>query len=411
MKKLCLIFIIFSLFVFAGCGSSKTTDDTDSGEAQNDEDSVDAETDDSYVPDDTEPTEEPDQEDTDTEPEEEEGLCNPNPCEDIANSTGICTVKEAQYLCECDTDYEWNGLSCVRSVPLSLGNICTGQTECYDMTSLMECPSSSEADFYGQDQHYAALGYCTPQSFTATQDVVVDNNTGLIWEKSSSSDTYIWEEAQNHCNDLNEEAFAGIDSWRVPNPLELLTLVDNSTSRPAVNQNFKKMVVAVWTSKFYEKESGSSAYSFNPYYGTVSSTEKAEPLRVLCVSGEEMLAAQESDFEVSEDEMTVTDKRTGLVWEKTYHTDMDWKAMLAYCQSLNTGTETGWRLPNKNEIASLLDPDKDRPYSNFPGMSYDYCLWSSTTFVHFTDSAWEICRGYVAQYHKDFENNEFRCVK
>lgn len=396
MKKLFLYLTIFPIFLFLmSCGGSKTTDDTDQGEAQNDEDRLDDEPDDSDIPDDTEPAEEPDP-------------CNPNPCEEIANSTGICTVKNAQYVCECVTDYDWNGFSCVRSVPLTLGNICTGQTSCYDMSSLIDCPSSPETDFYGQDQQYAALGYCTPQSFTALPDVIIDNNTGLIWEEVSSSDTYIWEEAQNHCDDLNEEAFAGIDSWRVPNPQELLTAVDNSKYRPAMNQNFKKMTIAVWTSKSYEEK---TAYSFSPYYGDISSTEKTEPLKVLCVSGDEMQASKESDFEVSEDEITVTDKRTGLVWEKDYHTDMDWKAMLAYCQSLNTGTETGWRLPNKNEIASLIDPEKDLPYSNFPGMSYDNCLWSSTTFASKFSEAWEICRGDVSIYHKDFENNKFRCVK
>ena len=409
MKKLFLCLTILPILLFLmSCGGSKTTDDTDSGEASNDEDSVDDEPDESDIPDDDEPDEEADQDDTDPEPAEEPGPCNPNPCGEIANSTGVCTIKDAQYTCECYTDYEWNGFSCVRQVPLPLGKICTGQTSCYDMSSAMECPSSPEADFYGQDSQYADLGYCTPQSFTGLPDVIVDNNTGLIWEKVSSSDTYIWEEAQNHCDDLNEEVFAGIDSWRVPSPQELLTAVDNSTYRPAMNQNFKKMTIAVWTSKSYEEK---TAYSFSPYYGGISPTEKTEPLKVLCVSGDEMQVSKESDFEVSEDGMTVTDRLTGLVWEKDFHSDMDWKAMLAYCQSLNTGTETGWRLPNKNEIASLIDPEKDLPYSNFPGMSYDNCLWSSTTFVSMLSDAWEICRGNVGSYHKDFENNEFRCVK
>ena len=399
------------LFFLISCGGSKTTDDTDSGEIQNDEDSVDTDPTDTDIPDNTddEPAEEADQDETDTEFSEEGGLC-PNPCEEIANSTGVCILKDVQYICECYADYEWNGFSCVRSVPLTLGNICTGQTACYDMSSSMKCPSSPEADFYGQDWQYAELGYCTLQSFTDLPDVIVDNNTGLIWEKSPSSGTYIWEETQNHCDDLNKEVFAGIDSWRVPNPLELLTIVDNSTSQQATNSNFKRMA-ELWTSKSYEGESGTSAYYFSSFFGSVSSKNKTERLKVLCVSGDEMQAAQESDFEISEDEMTVTDKRTGLVWEKNYHTDMDWKAMLAYCQSLNTGTETGWRLPNKNEVASLLDHDKSIPYSNFPGMSYDYCLWSSTTFVYMTSDAWEICRGHVASYHKNFEKNEFRCVK
>ena len=422
MKKLCLCLTLFAaLLFFAGCGNSKKdsgNETPDSEATVTDEDTVDADQADDTEPADdshtetTEPTDDSDMEAA--EPTEEPDFCNPNPCEEIANSTGICTIKETHYICECDTDYNWNGFSCVRSVPLSLGNICTGQTTCYDMSSLMDCPTSTEADFYGQDWQYAALGHCTPQSFTALPDVIVDNNTGLIWEKSPSSGTYTWEDAPNHCNDLNEEVFAGIDSWRVPNTMELLTIVDNSKNKPAINSNFTKMTTDVWTSKSwkssYEGVSESNAYYFSPSYGSEGSTGKTEKLKVLCVSGDEMQTSKESDFEISEDEMTVTDKRTGLVWERSSHSEMDWKAMLAYCQSLNSETETGWRLPNKNEIASLLDHDQARPYSNFPGM-YSDCLWSSSTFVYKTGNAWEICQGDVASYHKDFENNSFRCVK
>lgn len=411
MKKLCLCLTVFAaLLFFAGCGSSKKdnkNETPDSEETVTDEDAVDAEQSDDTEPDD----------DSDTEPAEEPDPCDPNPCENIANSDGKCTANETQYTCGCEDGYNWNDLACVRSTPVTLGNICTGQTDCYDMSSSIACPSSPEADFYGQDQHYAALGYCTPQSFTALADVVVDNNTGLIWEKSVSSEKYTWENAQNHCNDLNEEALAGITTWRVPNPLEFLTIVDNSRYRPATNSNFTKTSTDLWTSKLYIEESveeADSAYFFNPYYGRLAaSADLQSELKVLCVSGNEMQASAESDFEISEDGLTATDKRTGLVWEIEIHSYMDWKAMLAYCQSLNSGTETGWRLPNKNEIASLLDPNQKRPWTNFPDASKSdaHCLWSSSTYVANASDAWEICRGDVSTYHKDFEHNYFRCVK
>lgn len=405
MKKFCFCLTIFAaLLFFAGCGGKKENKDEtpDPEETVTDEDAVDAE-----QTDESEPEDDPDMEPAEVDP------CDPNPCTKIANSDGECTASETQYTCGCENGYTWNGLACVRSNPLPLAKICTGQNLCYDLSSsLISCPSSPEADFYGQDKQYAALGYCTPQSFTATSDVVVDNNTGLIWEKSPSSTTYIWEEAHSHCDDLNEEAFAGIDTWRVPNPSEFLTIADNSKSEPAINSVFPAMSANLWTSKSYNDESGDSAYYFSTSYGTEAEFSKTKKLKVLCVSGEEMLAAKESDFEVSEDGSTVTDKRTGLVWESITHSHMDWKAILAYCHSLNNETETGWRLPNKNEIASLLDPDAKRPWSNFPTFySGDHCLWSSSTYVDVPKEAWEICFGHVGRYQKDFENNAFICVK
>lgn len=38
--------------------------------------------------------------------------CDSNPCENIKNSTGICTNNGENYSCGCNTNYEWNGSSC-----------------------------------------------------------------------------------------------------------------------------------------------------------------------------------------------------------------------------------------------------------------------------------------------------------
>ncbi|MBP5202542.1 DUF1566 domain-containing protein [bacterium] len=38
--------------------------------------------------------------------------CKPNPCENLEHSTGICTADGEKYVCGCDSNYEWNGVSC-----------------------------------------------------------------------------------------------------------------------------------------------------------------------------------------------------------------------------------------------------------------------------------------------------------
>ncbi len=228
-------------------------------------------------------------------------LCLNNPC-NIPNSTGICNpVTETQYACECEENYYWWGVEkgCRDKRRLTLGNICTGQDKCYKTSSsnaVITCPTSESNIYFGQDAYYASLGKCTPQSFSSSSNVVIDNNTGLTWEKSPSSSTYTWADRNTHCNELNSSNYGGKSNWRVPNPLEFLTIVDNSKNNPAINSNFTGMPTEdstkLWTNNEV-KGNTSYAYVFYPaagfYYGYNDSYfSKTNTLNVLCVSGEEM---------------------------------------------------------------------------------------------------------------------------
>ena len=220
--------------------------------------------------------------------------------------------------CGCADGYFWNGSQC--KLPLVLGKICTNQTSCYNDNSgeTIACPTSSSADFYGQDAQYRSK--CTAQSFSSTTNVVIDNNTGLTWEKSPSENTYTWDDAPNHCAELNSSNYAGINNWRVPNPLEFMTIVDNSTYAPATNSNFTNMSTDstyFWTSKEY-KGNTNSAYYFSPSYGWYNYSGKTNTYKVLCVSGNEMQPATSSNFttETISGSVVVTDSNTSLMWQK-----------------------------------------------------------------------------------------------
>ena len=222
-----------------------------------------------------------------------ENFCQNNPCLSDVNSNGECSVIDAGYVCGCDEGYFWNNGECK---PLTLGNICTNQTSCYNASSSITCPAEGE-DFYGQDAQHTST--CTAQSFTAgtgaQAGTVIDNNTGLVWEQSPSENEYTWDDAHNHCDDLNSANYGGKNNWRVPNPLEFMTIVDNSTYNPATNSNFTNMPdysVWFWTSA-ENKGYTSYAYAFKPYYGNytgsnTSSYSKTKTYKVLCVSGNEM---------------------------------------------------------------------------------------------------------------------------
>ena len=62
----------------------------------------------------------------------------------------------------------------------------------------------------------------------APGDVVLDQGTGLVWQRRPSQQTYTFSEAQAHCENLDLPG----GGWRVPSMKEIQTLVDERSSPP-----------------------------------------------------------------------------------------------------------------------------------------------------------------------------------
>jgi hypothetical protein len=85
--------------------------------------------------------------------------------------------------------------------------------------------------------------------------------------------------------------------------------------------------------------------------------------------------------------------RTGLVWARNANMSgkMSWSNALDYCNNLDYGGQSDWRLPNRSELLSLIDIGCIWPALStghpFIGVQHEY-YWTSSTFKYLRGRAW-----------------------
>ena len=280
--------------------------------------------------------------------------------------------------------------------------LCTGMTICTDENgSQIFCPEEENA-FYGQDAQYAARRSCVPNH--SMKEVVKpevlendfvevkDDNTGLTWLYLGVKGTY--EGVKNGC----DISYNGHEDWRFPTPKELMTLAWNDRLFRGVPVDpilFKKVIDDGFESSSYSDKYGiylwSSIenYMYALEYGMTIPPKAYESYQsvfydgiLMCVSGEEygkVNADNYASITRSGDAM-VFDSSTKLYWQKDSGKAETWKEALSYCENLEYAGFSDWRLPNKNELVTLIDHSKlgSDVVSSFPGMKADV-FWSSTS--------------------------------
>ncbi len=88
--------------------------------------------------------------------------------------------------------------------------------------------------------------------------------------------------------------------------------------------------------------------------------------------------------------VTMTDTVTGLEWQKATMGPMTWKQALAAAEDLILAGESDWRLPDKNELRSLVDYSRYFPAIDpvFAATTKPSYYWSSTTCTKSPYGAW-----------------------
>jgi len=88
---------------------------------------------------------------------------------------------------------------------------------------------------------------------------------------------------------------------------------------------------------------------------------------------------------------TVTDKCTGLMWQKETAPDRyTWQQALKYCENLTLAGHSDWRLPNVRELQSIVDYRRRNPSIDPVFGAVPLSYWSASSCVAEPQYAWRV---------------------
>lgn len=305
------------------------------------------------------------------------------------------------------------------------GYLWTGQESCHDASGYrVPCGGS------GQDAEFRrGIPWPVPR-FELKEETVHDCLTGLIWTRNANLAGFptSWSEALNFVDELNRKSTYGFFDWRLPNRRELRSLMSHQTRKPALPDGhpFENIFSGwYWTSTTAAINSAYAWYihmeGARMFYGNKEQFFLLWPVRgegngVLPATGQtrcydadgNVIACKNSNQDgdlrlgtrwpeprFEESGATVIDHLTDLRWLR--RADMTgekvtWEGALEAVAELNSKTDATWRLPNINELESLVDCSTHSPAlpEGHPFRDVREGYWSSTTSMFEPDWAWAL---------------------
>jgi hypothetical protein len=318
----------------------------------------------------------------------------------------------------------------------------TGQTDlqCTDGGGPFEPCSGTDPSYFGQDGHHQL----PPRQHDYTLDVngagddddlVTDNISGLTWmacpagsgatPSCASPAEITLAAATTFCDDLSLD---GHSNWRLPTLHELMTIVDASQADPSIDMSYFESPITVfildpyWADAPHPTADYSATWSVTVdfKYGKNENKPNTENHYVRCVTDTTSALTPNLSIETAN---IVLDDATHLMWTKEADGPGDWQAALAGCEGLNLDGYDDWRLPDRNELMTLLDLTVQ------PGPTYAECIdtsffseavesdeyWTSSSFVDDPGYAWRINFAAMSpgawEATKTTDTYNYRCVR
>jgi hypothetical protein len=276
--------------------------------------------------------------------------------------------------------------------------------------------------------------------FTDNQDgTVTDHLTGLVWLKDATRFTSRgWNAALTACNNLADDGLDLTDGsvagdWRLPNNMELRSLLDLGRSDPALPAGHPFLLpggAIFWasttatnnTARAWTIDDGTmvndpkrTANLVWPVRDGDSGETPAAPVRR---TGQTVAYGSRDDGELQKgvewpvarftdnQDGTVTDNLTGLIWlqDATRFQDLSFPDALMACNTLaedgaaltDSSMAGDWRLPNLRELSSLNDFSQIGPAlpTGHPFLSPNAgVFWTATTAAGESSHAWAVGLG------------------
>jgi hypothetical protein len=378
---------------------------------------------------------------------------------------GVCLAGECVPYESCDGD-------CAPGPEFPLAD--TSLSDCHDEAGPIDCPGEAgsatctDTSMCGQDAQY---GWDTTHSggerFSVAdadgEALVTDLVTGLQWSGCAmgqgagcvgDAQRGPWEPARQHCED---STWGGHDDWVLPNTYELQSIVDYSTTSPAIDttafRNAPSLFEAdydewwiecTWTGQDQANDPASAwAVMVNSgdvltgsgidYHGHDKAAEGWVGCYARCVR-EHPGPDRARHVRFPGEEPVVADLVTERIWQgcSAGQTGDDcagepemlpWPDALSYCEGLSWAGHDDWRLPDMMELGSLPDRTYSRPaidpalYPNTPSWSTSSPnerygqFWSSTSrwyqgfalYVSFNEGG--------SHFYIQEEGRHVRCVR
>ena len=256
----------------------------------------------------------------------------------------------------------------------------TGQIRCYNNTAEIEYPKP-DAAFFGQDAHYSGN---QPSYKNNGDGTITDLNTGLMWTQKPFGKMTQPQAAAG----ASKCKVGGYTDWRLPTIKELYSLIlfsgtdpdpmstDTAAQKPFIDTRYFKF-------KYGDPDDGDriidSQFATSTIYRSTTMNGNKTMFGVNFADGRikgypvgvkrgprgektyyALYVRQNPDYGknqlVDNGDGTITDKATGLIWQKTDSgKGLNWSQALKYAENLRLAGHDDWRLPNAKELQSIVD--------------------------------------------------------